>query len=261
MLQLARHLIFGRSRLTIKSDKDGAEAVFLPVITSSYTPLLDIDYNVHKSNSTFFVDLDGNRTELMLALFKDVLSPRGRGKKAKTMNLGGTSCTFKKAIPTFGCYEVSSRVLCWDQKWIYVVSHFTRPGWNQPTRFLVGSQEAAGKMPKAASREARKENIAQAAPAEEDQRDGIYASAIAKYVFKAGRVTLSPRTVLEECGLLPPPEDGIAKGAKDGSQSHWSRVEVQEECQKNLELAHNFAELDQLHGTFVGRSGPALYTY
>lgn len=260
LLQLARHLLLQRSRLTIKSADHGAESIFLPVITSSYTPLLDIDYNLHKSNSTFFSDLDDNRTELMLVLFKDVLSPQKCGKNTltqKTINLGGTSCTFKKPIPPFARYEISSRILCWDQKWVYVVSHFTRPGSNRPTRLLVGPQ--AAKLSKATGEAKRAE----------DQKDCIYATAIAKYVFKAGRVTCSPETVMIECGLLPPrPSTEERRGSEDeisnvkkGRQSHWSWSDVQDECQKHLELAHNFADLDQLHGTFIGRSGAAIYAY
>lgn len=230
------------------------------MITSSYTPLLDIDYNLHKSNSTFFSDLDDNRTELMLALFKDVLSPSKRGENTltqKTINLGGTSCTFKKPIPPFARYEISSRILCWDEKWVYVASHFTRPGSNRPTQFLVGPQ--AAKLPKALG-EANKT---------EGQKDCAYATAIAKYVFKAGRITCSPETVMMECGLLPPrasveeqhgSEDQVTN-LKKGHQNHWSWSDVQGECQKNLKLAQNFADLDQLHGTFIGSSGAALYTY
>lgn len=224
------------------------------MVTSSYTPLLDIDYNLHKSNSTFFNDLDDNRTELMLALFKDVVKPVKRGKetlKPKMFNLGGTSCIFKKAIAPFARYEISSRVLCWDQKWIYVVSHFTKPGSNKPTRYLVGSQAAEK------SRDTTADN----------QQDRIYATAITKYVFKAGRVTCSPESVLLECGLLPPQpttegyhglEKGTARAKKD-SQMSWE--EVQDECKRHLEVAQNFGSLDALHGTFVGKAGPAMYTY
>ncbi|KAF2181852.1 hypothetical protein K469DRAFT_713456 [Zopfia rhizophila CBS 207.26] len=260
LAQLARHLLLRRRQLTIKSAEHGAEAIFAPVVTFSYTPLLDIDYNLHKSNSTFFSDLDDNRTELMLALFKDVVKPLKRGKdslKPKMFNLGGTSCNFKKAIPPFARFEISSRILCWDQKWFYVVSHFTKPNSNKPTRFLVGQQATK----------------ASTAPIEmktsEDQQDRIYATAITKYVFKAGRVTCSPDSILIECGLLPPRpsaeeqlgSDDAAANVKKEQQSHWSWAEVEEECGKHLKLAQNFGSLEQLHGTFIGRSGPAMYAY
>lgn len=211
---------------------------------------------MHKSNSTFFNDLDDNRTELMLALFKDIVKPQKRGKdtlKSKMFNLGGTSCIFKKAIPPFTRYEISSRVLCWDQKWIYVVSHFTKLGSNKPTRYIVSSQP---------SRRTDNKKV-------DDQQDRIYATAITKYVFKAGRVTCSPESVMLECGLLPTPptteglqglENGLANIKKERN-GHWSWEEVQDECKKHLQVAQNFGSLDQLHGTFIGKAGPAMYTY
>lgn len=250
--QLARHLLFRRSQLTIKNAEHGGEALFAPVVTSSYTPLLDIDYNLHKSNSTFFIDLDDNRTELMLALFKDVVRPLKRGKdnlKPKIFSLGGTSCTFKKAIAPFTRYEISSRILCWDKKWVYVVSHFTKPGSSKPTRFLIGTQTA--KNPASSSKV-------------EDQQDRIYATAITKFVFKAGRITCTPESVLEECGLLPDrptSDEHSVSSIKKESDGHWSWEQVQEECNKHLKVAQNFGSLDALHGTFIGRSGPAMYTY
>lgn len=252
--QLARHFLLRRSQLTVTSAKHGGEALFAPVVTSSYTPLLDIDYNLHKSNSTFFNDLDDNRTELMLALFKDVVKPVKRGKdtlKPKMFNLGGTSCIFKKAIAPFSRYEISSRILCWDQKWIYVVSHFTKPGSNNPTKFLVGTQSTK----------------ALCDASTESQQDRIYATAITKYVFKSGRVTCAPESVLSECGLLPLPptpegSEGLERGTtqvrKDG---HMSWEEIQAECKRHLEVAQNFGTLDALHDTFVGKAGPAMYIY
>jgi hypothetical protein len=234
--QLARHLLFRRPQLTISASAHGAQALFAPVVTTSYTPLLDIDYNLHKSNSTFFNDLDDNRTELMLALFKNVVKPVKDGKetlKGKMFVLGGTSCIFKKAITPLARYEISSRVLCWDTKWVYVVSHFTKPGSNKPTHFLVGSQSN-----KTVSSSVKGDHG--------DQQDRIYATAITKYVFKAGRITCTPESALGECGLLP---------------AIGEREQVQKECNKHLEVAQNFGSLDALHGTFVGRSGPAMYTY
>lgn len=219
----------------MKSAQHGGASLFAPVVTSSYTPLLDIDYNLHKSNSTFFVDLDDNRTELMLALFKDAVMPLEEGEntpKARMFNLGGTSCMYRKAIPPFAKYEISSRVLCWDQKWIYVVSHFTKPGSNKPTKLVLGSQEERSSS--------------------ENSKDGVYATAITKYVFKQGRITCTPESVMRDCGLF---------SAESGSNDGWTLEEVQEECRKHLEIAQNFGSLDTLHDAFIGRSGPALYFY
>ncbi len=211
---------------------------------------------MHKSNSTFFNDLDDNRTELMLALFKNVVKPEKRGEasiKHKMFNLGGTSCIFKQAIPPFAKYEISSRVLCWDQKWVYVVSHFAKPGSNNPTKYVLGSAKA--------KKSTKHKN-------NETQQDCIYASAITKYVFKEGRITCTPESILLECGLLQSSTtteqpQGLAKGVSNTQQevTHWSLEQVQEECRSHLEMAQNFGSLDKLHGTFVGMSGPAMYVY
>jgi hypothetical protein len=193
----------------------------------------------------------------MLALFKDVVRPYRRGKatlKPKMFNLGGTSCIFKKAIAPFAKYEISSRVLCWDHKWIYVVSHFTKLGSNKATHDILGP-----------SNKGRLSGVKDA----EDQQTEIYATAISKFVFKQGRVTCTPIDVMTECGLLPtqPTTEGpqgltfgIAKN-KEAHNEHWSLEQVQEECNKHLTVAQNFGSLDQLHKTFIGRSGPAMYSY
>lgn len=248
--QLARHLLLRRSQLTITSAHHGGESLFAPVVTSSYTPILDIDYNLHKSNSTFFNDLDDNRTELLLALFKDVVKPRERGKgrlQAKMFNLGGTCCIFKKAIAPFSKFEISSRILCWDEKWVYVVSHFTKPGSNSASRVVP---EAATKKQNPVS----------------DRAGNIYATAITKYVFKQGRKTYAPESVMQECGLLPPqPTPEASQGLKPGIlqefHGHWSWEQVQEERNRHLQVAQNFGSLDQLHDAFVGHSAPAMYHY
>jgi hypothetical protein len=224
------------------------------VVTSTHTPILDIDYNLHKSNSTFFNDLDENRTELLLALFKDIVKPQKYGKsdlRPKMFNLGGTSCIFKKAIAPFAKYEISSRLLCWDEKWIYIVSHFARPGSNISKRSLLGYS--------------RRISVPQHAQGV-DQIDCIYATAITKYVFKQGRKTCTPQSVIQECGLLPSPPiseglGGLQTGVMREIDGQWTWEEVQEENNKHLRVAQNFGSLDQLHETFMGRSRPALYHY
>jgi hypothetical protein len=208
---------------------------------------------MHKSNSTFFNDLDDNRTELLLALFKDVVKPEKHGKDSlqpRMFNLGGTSCIFKKAIAPFSKYEISSRVLCWDQKWIYVVSHFTKPGSNNANQSVLGLPTKKGSEQKEPK----------------DQLDIIYATAITKYVFKQGRKTCTPESVMHDCSLLPPQPTtegpiGLTTGIDRELHGHWTWQRVQDENNKHLEVAQNFDALDKLHETFVGRSGPSMYYY
>jgi hypothetical protein len=127
------------------------------------------------------------------------------------------------------------------------VSHFTKPGSNSSDQLLLGQiQEQKG-------------------PAV-DQLDCIYATAITKYVFKQGRKTHTPESVMQECGLLPPHlntegSQGLRNGYAKESNGHWSWHEVQEECSKHLKVAQSFDSLDQLHTTFIGQPTPVMYHY
>jgi hypothetical protein len=50
---------------------------FQPLITRTHTLLLEIDYYMHKSNSTYYSDLDVSRTHLLLALLQQGLADDG----------------------------------------------------------------------------------------------------------------------------------------------------------------------------------------
>lgn len=254
--RIADHLYLRRQQLTIDAQRSGGQALFRPVISSSYASPLEMDYNLHKSNSTFFADLDLNRTELILFLFKDLLAPTGRDggerKKKKSIALGGVSCVFKRQIAPLEKYDVWSRVLCWDAKWLYVVSHFVQQGAHRPHVTVVGDA---------------KRNDTEC-PAEFER--ALFASAISKYVFKAGRVTVVPEAALIEAGLIPAPpaEVGESQGPageagekgdmQEGIEQRWGWEDTRAECQRGMRVAQNFANLDDLHGTFMGAERAAL---
>jgi hypothetical protein len=46
-----------------------SKLLLLPAITSSRSPLTECDINLHKSNSTYFSDLDISRSNLVMLLF------------------------------------------------------------------------------------------------------------------------------------------------------------------------------------------------
>ncbi|KAJ5135531.1 uncharacterized protein N7515_004809 [Penicillium bovifimosum] len=114
--------------------------LFVPSMVTSRTPLLETDYNLHKSNSTYFTDLDVSRTALVsriyspgvgliskeldrefLAASKKAGKPAPR-RKPVLIVLGSVYCTFKREIKPFELYEMHSKVISWDKKWIkYVV--------------------------------------------------------------------------------------------------------------------------------------------
>ncbi|PYI01525.1 hypothetical protein BO78DRAFT_455888 [Aspergillus sclerotiicarbonarius CBS 121057] len=213
---LKSHILFHRPRtISITNGPHPPQTLFYPIITTSRSPLLETDYNMHKSNATYFTDLDINRVHLIASLFKNQLSLGFSGGELG-IALGSTACVFKREIKPYQKYEIHSRVLGWDGKWLVLVSHFVRP------------DSAKGKGMGEVVDEKR-----------------ILASAVTKYVFKRGRVSVSPETVLTAAGLLP------EKGA-EGKEGCWSWERVEEERLKGLEVAKYFLALDELHKTFRG---------
>lgn len=95
---------------------------------------------MHKSKSTYFTDLDMSRGNISLVLFREPINPFS-GPKQFIMILGGAQCVWRKEIARYEKYELWTRVLSWDEKWIYLVTHFVKadvfvPGEYamQPTR-------------------------------------------------------------------------------------------------------------------------------
>jgi len=139
-------------------------------------------------------------------------------------------------------YEVGSRVLGWDGKWFFVVSHFREVG-------------GGGRL---------------------------FASALSKYVFKNGSKTVPPEVVLRESKLLPDrPEGWRAEwevedgGSEEGSSTttpmeevkgdvmaedaerevkgedgYWTWERVEEERKRGMELAKYMLKLDGLDAEY-----------
>ncbi|KAL2865406.1 uncharacterized protein BJX67DRAFT_373262 [Aspergillus lucknowensis] len=186
--------------LTTSSGKP-THPVFVPMTITSRTPLLETDYNLHKSNSTYFTDLDVSRTALVTRIYSPgvgllskeldaelAAAARKEGKpiparKSIYVALGSVFCNFKREIKPYALFEVESRVLGWDQKWMYIISFFLAP---------QSREDKSGKRV-------------------------LYASAISKYVVKKGRLTIAPERALRKSGFLPERPEGDAAGAGAGT--------------------------------------------
>ncbi|KAK7431760.1 hypothetical protein QQZ08_001700 [Neonectria magnoliae] len=256
-----------------KSPKHSPKALFKPIVTASHAPLLEIDYNLHKSNSTYFADLDISRTHLVSYLCRASMATLARNSTTKIVldpktgspvkgtigiMLGAVECSFKREIPAYKGFEMWSRILSWDRKWLYIVTHYMPKNAARPTEWLDprcaktrtrGAQDAAGGWEKK-----------------------IYATAISKYVFKLGRFTVNPAYVLGgESGLLPERPGGWMSGEEqvgdlsadvsdvdlsvDGEWD-WRRIEAQR--RKGMELASKFHDLEDLQDFFDGGNHGAL---
>lgn len=187
---------------------------------------------LHKSNSTYFSDLDISRVHLLLGLFKNGMAKLQKQEKKKSVMpvLGGTSASFRRAIPPLGKYDIVTRVLCWDEKWIYLVTWFVKAGSmakGQKRHFesgygMNGSAKLEGSEP---------------APVYKN----IYATTISKYVIKAGSVTVPPERLMVASGLIP---------AVDSEEAKKIMEIIEKQRQQALRYARAFGELDGLHGEF-----------
>ncbi|MCJ1264896.1 hypothetical protein MMC22_004771 [Lobaria immixta] len=246
----------------------GPAALFQPIVTSSRAPLLECDYNFHKSNSTFFADLDVTRIHLLARLFGKgitklrktphmVSGPDGvpaKGGKLMVI-LGGTHCSFRREIKPFQAYEMWSRVLAWDQKWIYIVTHFVKPGSAKPHAYTSNGFPPGKKNKTATPDKSATRNGTPATPA--IPQDRVLASAISKYVLKLGRLTINPEVLLHASDLLPTTS---AQEAPEARAWDAERV-LREEREKGMEYARSFGALDGLHEIFATGGQGVLGVY
>lgn len=170
-----------------KQDKT-IHPLFQPVSIFSRSPLLETDYNLHKSNSTYFADLDVSRGALVTKLLasnmkqgKQALDKEGHKGPANII-LGSVHTSFHREIKPYQLYEVRSRILGWDKKWIVIISFFIRP-------------------------------------ASKGKDEVVLASALSKYVVKKGRFTVAPERCLTTAGWLPPRPDNCQSGAGQNRES------------------------------------------
>ncbi|KOC15867.1 hypothetical protein AFLA70_362g001290 [Aspergillus flavus AF70] len=214
------------------------ECLFLPAIHRTRSPLTECDYNIHKSNSTYFTDLDISRGNLSLLLFSQRLSFRPTPTTA-VMILSGVQIVFRREIKPYQAYEVWSRVLSWDEKWIYIVSHFVKRGAFPHRRFLLQPNTPGDRTrPKVGS--------------DQSPEKQVFASAVSRYVFKQGRKTFPPEQMLVECGLLPSKD-------MDKGLAMWSAIE--ERRKRDLEAAQLKVGWDAVHNTFDGDATKVLGRY
>ncbi|KUI71284.1 hypothetical protein VM1G_07085 [Cytospora mali] len=148
----------------------------------SRTCILECDVNIHKSNSTYLLDLDVSRAELLTRRFAHALR-RTRG----ALILAGVNISFRREIKPLQAYETRSCVLAWDQKWIYVLSCHIKPG--AAAMLEAGSDDWVGALMGNSE-------------SPHTWKSQVFAVAVSKYVAKAGRRTIPPSDLLEAGGYL-----------------------------------------------------------
>jgi len=179
------------------------------MITSSWNSPYDCDYNFHKSNSTYFADLDVARAHYVGSVIRTGLQRLNAGdeeglpaevravKGKYYVALGAIGCFFQREVPPMARFEIYTRILSWDRKWLYLVSHVVKKGAIKPDSYVLQPWKK-GKR----AADAKKSD-------EEDLKKHVYATSIARYVMKKGRLTVNPEIILERSRMLPPRPEGV----------------------------------------------------
>ncbi|KAH7228383.1 capsule polysaccharide biosynthesis protein [Fusarium solani] len=187
--------------------------------------------------------------------------PNEPAKGSVKFIVGAVQTNFKKELQAYQKYEIWTRVLSWDRKWFYIVSHFVEKGAVKPRSWDIrGSWPTRSTVSKP-----------------EDWDKKILAVSMTKLVFKVGRLTVHPAIVLDASGLLPPRPGGWTAGDNERETSSggstiedtakvnneqgegawdWRRIEA--ERLKGFKHAQHFAALDSLTETFDGGEDGAI---
>lgn len=172
------------------------------------------------------------------------------------VSLGAVHCSFKKELKPYQKYELWTRVLSWDRKWLYLITHFVEAGAVKPKSWDAQSfgitRDKDGNP--------------------EEWQKKIHATAVSKYVWKMGRLTVHPAIVIQASGLLPARPDGwvstessgmvtpsepVTGNTNDEAMEHdaatgWDWRKTETERLNGYEFAQHFAALDGLADQFDG---------
>lgn len=114
---------------------------------------------------------------------------RKSSKGTFSIALGAVSCSFRREIKPYEKFEMWTRILSWDRKWLYIVTHLIRECSIRPRVYALYPHQRTERKPLRKSGRTK---------------EAIVASAVGKCVFKNRRLTIPPQTLLRDSGLLPP---------------------------------------------------------
>lgn len=123
----------------------------------------------------------------------------GANKQLFGLALGAVSCSFKRELKPYESYELWTRVLSWDEKWIYIVTHFVRKGAVMPSNYSLYPQQNSSEQ----NDNSRRSSTTSMDHDNEQLNEAVVATALSKCVFKQGRRTVSPAMMLKASGLMP----------------------------------------------------------
>jgi hypothetical protein len=181
--------------------------------------------------------------------------------------IGAVSCHFKREIAPYEQYDIWTRVLSWDRKWIYLVSHFVKAGAVAPDSYTVQpwKNKTANAGKDAASRgrsEKRRDSGVDSVTDDNDLiseesdtrwQKAVFATSVARYVVKKGRLTVPPEDAFRRSDLLPSRDVAGQAGKADPAEWTWANVEAQR--LRGLAYAEKLAGLEELHSAWPCEKG------
>ena len=175
----------------------------------------------------------------------------GKSTSNFTMALGAVSCTFRRELLPYETYDMWSKILTWDEKWFYIITHFVKKGSNvQPGKVTLHTyQQQSDRSGSASSQPSNKESKA-------NEKSPVVATAVSKVVFKDGRKTLAPSYILELSNMLPPGnaektsanlpeinrEHEEAPGPDADAGNTWSWEKMETERLRGLDVVQHLAQ-------------------
>ncbi|WP_420237540.1 thioesterase family protein [Telmatobacter bradus] len=81
----------------------------------------DIDINLHMNNARYLNVMDYARTHLLARtrLLEHIVRSRWQPM------IGAAWLTYRRSLPLFARYSITSRMICWDDRWFYIEQTFS----------------------------------------------------------------------------------------------------------------------------------------
>ncbi|ANC91641.1 thioesterase [Azospirillum humicireducens] len=84
----------------------------------------DLDINLHMTNARYFSVMDLGRADLMIRVGLGPAILRNRWQPV----LGGATIRYRRSLRPFQRFTLVSRVLCWDDRYIFMEHRMETPG-------------------------------------------------------------------------------------------------------------------------------------
>ena len=81
----------------------------------------DIDINLHLNNARYLNLMDYARTHMLARtkLLEHIIHSRWQPL------VGAVWITYRRSLPLFSAFSITTRMVCWDERWFYIEQTFT----------------------------------------------------------------------------------------------------------------------------------------